>query len=163
MPLSYSFRALGSATLIRQFALWKRAGSRPDFPRSGASFVAMREHRVAKYAKHLPHDLLALFVAPRLGEDRQKGVDGVLSHREAELSWFHVQPRSSLVHGGTRQIVRRNPEHQFLARHIRGFDIEHMQPDLPFERAQIGLDVPAVAVHLQDLLRRQGESREEVQ
>src|SRR5260370_1499022 len=163
MPLSYLFASLRSLTLIRHVAFWKRAWSWPDFPASRAPFAATRERRIAKYPKHLLHDLLALFFTASLGEHRQKGMDSVLGQRKAELPRIQAERRAGLVHGGARQIIGRHAEHQFLGRHIWGFDIEHVQPHFAFERAQISLDVPAVAIHAQDLLRRQSEGGEEIQ
>jgi len=103
-----------------------------------------RKLRVAHHAQHLLHDLSAFFLAVGLGEEGQKSADGILRQRVAELPGIQVQCRGGLVHDGAGQIVRRHPQHQLFGRHVGGLNVEHMQPDLAFEGAQIGLDVPAV-------------------
>src|SRR6266567_393618 len=97
MSLSYSF--LGGLAELRDFPFRKRAWSRPDPSGWRTPLAPSRKRRLLKHSQHPLHDLLALFVAMGLGEDRQEGVEGVLRLREAKLARIQVQCRARLIRG----------------------------------------------------------------
>ena len=155
MPLSY-------LPFAGHFLFWEGAWSWPDLAGIRAS-LAVWKLRLSEHANNLPGDLLAFLVTGGAGQKGQEGVESILRLREAELSRIQTERGASFVHRGARQIVCRDAEQEFLPHHVGGFGFQHVQPDLAFERAQIGFDVPAVAIQVQDLVRWRSQGGKEIQ
>src|SRR5450432_105294 len=129
------------------FAFGKRTGARPNLSRSRRPPLAPAwQHRLTENSQQLLSYLVAFFLIASVGETGQKSIESVPCHRETKLSRRYVQYGGSLVDGGTRQVVGRHAQHQFFLHHLFALSRQHMQTNLSFQRTQIRLDVPPVAV-----------------
>jgi len=140
------------------FAFGEGAGARPEGRR-----LRCGSFDCEKYADYLPVICWRSVSLAALARSGRKACRVSCALGETEPPGIQTERGPGLVHRSACQIVGRYAEQEFLFHHIGGFGFQQVQPGLAFERAQIGFDIPAIAIRFQNLVRGQSQGGEEIQ